>query len=46
MISLLEQDINKKISNLLKSDFNKYLDNKNQIKEYPKPLWFKGSRYR
>ena len=46
MIKILEQDINKKMSNFLKSDLNKYFVDKNQITEYPKHLWFKGSRYR
>ena len=43
---LLKQNTNNNRSNFLKSDFNKYLVDKNQIPEYPKPLWFKGSRYR
>tara|TARA_B100000212_G_scaffold114424_1_gene85368 strand:+ start:384 stop:524 length:141 start_codon:yes stop_codon:yes gene_type:complete len=46
MISTLEQNIKKKRSNFLKSDLSKYLDDKNQITEYPKRVWFKGSRYR
>ena len=46
MIASLVKDIKKKKSNLLKSDFNKYLIDKNQITEYPKRLWFKGSRHR
>jgi len=47
MITILKQDFEKKIrSNLLKSDLNKYLIDKNQIREYPGQLWFKGSRYR
>ena len=45
MITILERDIKKK-SNLIKSDFNKYLIDKNKITEYPKRIWFKGSRYR
>ena len=46
MFKILEQETKKKRSNLLKSDLNKYFVDKNQIAEYPKPLWFKGSRYR
>ena len=45
MITTLEKTIKNKRSNLLKSDLNNYFD-KNQITEYPKRLWFKGSRYR
>ena len=46
MITILKQDFDKKRSNFLKSDLNKYLVDKNQIKEYPNRIWFKGSRYR
>ena len=47
MITTLKQDFDKKKrSNLLESDLNKYLVDKNQIKEYPSRIWFKGSRYR
>tara|TARA_B100000609_G_scaffold22101_1_gene15728 strand:+ start:240 stop:380 length:141 start_codon:yes stop_codon:yes gene_type:complete len=46
MITILEQDKKKKRSNFLKSDLNKYLVDKNQTTEYPKRLWFKGSRFR
>ena len=47
MITILKQNFHKnKISNFLNSDFNKYLVDKNQITEYPKHRWFKGSRYR
>ena len=47
MITILKQDFDKPQSlNLLKSDINKYLVDKNQIKEYPNRMWFKGSRYR
>ena len=46
MITILEQDRKKIRSNFLKSDLNKYLVDKNQIAEYPKRMWFKGSRYR
>ena len=46
MNTILKQDLNKIRSNFLKSDLNKYLVDKNQIKEYQKRLWFKGSRYR
>ena len=46
MITLLEKDLNKKRSNSLKSFLNRYLVDKNQIKEGTKRIWFKGSRYR
>ena len=47
MITILKQDFDKKKrSNFLKSDLNKYLVDKNQIREYPNGIWFKGSRYR
>ena len=46
MNTILEQDPNKIRSNFLKRDLNKYLVNKNQIAEYSKQIWFKGSRYR
>ena len=46
MITILEQTIKNKKSNFLKSDLDKYLVDKEQIKEYPKRIWFKGSRYR
>ena len=47
MITILKQDFDKKKrSNLLESDLNKYLVDKNQISEYPNRIWFKGSRYR
>ena len=47
MITILKQDFDKQQSlNILKSDINKYLVDKNQIKEYPNRMWFKGSRYR
>ena len=46
MITSLKQDIKKKGYNFLESDLNKYLVNKNQIAEYSKQIWFKGSRYR
>ena len=47
MITILKQDFDKKKrSNFFKSDLNKYLVDKNQIKEYPNQLWFKGSRKR
>ena len=36
----------KKITFFLKSDINKYLVDKNQIRDYPNRIWFKGSRYR
>ncbi len=47
MISILKQDLEKKRrSNFLKSDLNRYLVDKNEIREYPNRIWFKGSRYR
>ena len=47
MITILKKDFDKKKrSNFLKSVLNKYLINKNPIKEYPNSRWFKGSRYR
>ena len=42
----LEKDIKEKRSNFLKSDLNEYLVYKNQIAEYPRHRWFKGSRYK
>ena len=46
MNTTIEQDIEKKRSKLLKSDFNKYIFDKNKITKYPKGIWFKGSRHR
>ena len=47
MITTLKQDFEKKRrSNFLKSDLNKYLVDKNEIREYPNRIWFKGCRYR
>ena len=47
MLKILKQDVDKKKrSNFLKSDLNKYLVDRNQIREYPNRIWFKGSRYR
>ena len=46
MISSLEEKTKTKRSNVLKADLKDYLVDKNQIIEYPKSLWFKGSRYR
>ncbi len=47
MIKILKQDFDKKKrSNFLKSDLNKYLVDKNQIREYSNQIWFKGSRYK
>ena len=46
MISILEKDLKNTQPNFVKSDLDKYLVDKNQIKEYSKRLWFKGSRYR
>ncbi len=45
MIPTIEEDI-KKRSTLLRSDLNKYLVDKNLIEQYPKRIWFKGSRNR
>ena len=47
MITILKQDFEKKKrSNFLKSDLNKYLVDKNEIREYPNHIWFKGCRNR
>ncbi len=46
MITIIKQDINKKKSNFLESQLNKYLVDKNQITDYARRLWFKGSRFR
>ena len=47
MVTILKQDLEKKRrSNFLKSDLNKYLVDRNEIREYPNRIWFKGSRYR
>ena len=46
MISIIEQNIKKKRSNFLKSNLNEYKIDENQIIDYTKHLWFKGSRYR
>ena len=46
MTTILQKDIKRKKSNLLKAGLNKSLIVKNQITEYPKRIWFKGSRYR
>ena len=46
MITTLEQAVKNKRSNFLKSNLDKYLVDNQQIKEYPKRIWFKGSRYR
>ena len=46
MITIQEQDIKKKRSNFINSDLNDYLIDKHQIADYPKRIWFKGSRYR
>ena len=46
MITILKQDFDKKSSNFLKSDLNKYFVDKYQAREYPNRIWFKGSRYR
>ena len=47
MVTSLKQDFDKKKrSNFLKSDLNKYLIDKNNIREYKNRVWFKGSRFR
>ena len=46
MNTSLVQDIEDQKTNLFKSDLNKYLVDKDQINDYPKRIWFKGSRYR
>ena len=46
MYKTLEKDLKKIKSTFLKSDINKNLLDKNQITEYQKRIWFKGSRYR
>ena len=46
MIAILKQDLKEKRSKFLESDLNNYLVDKNQIKNYPKRIWYKGSRYR
>ena len=47
MVTILKQDFDKKKrSNFLKSDLNKYLVDKNEIREYPNRIWFKGCRNR
>ena len=46
MITILKQAFDKKRTNFLKSDLNKYLFDKNHCREYPNRIWFKGSRYR
>ena len=46
MIKLLDVTIEKKRSNSPKSELNKYIIDKNQITDYPKSSWFKGSRHR
>ena len=46
MNTSLVQNIEEQKTNLFKSELNKYLVDKEQITEYPKRLWFKGSRYR
>ena len=43
---ILEKNKQKNRSNFLKADLNKYQVDKNKIAKYPRPLWFKGSRYR
>ena len=47
MNTTLKKDFDKKKgSSFLKSDSNKFFNDKNQISKYPNLLWFKGSRYR
>ena len=42
--SLQRVNDKKKITFFLRPDINKYLVDKNEIREYPKRTWFKGSR--
>ena len=46
MITILEQGINNQRQNFIKTDLSKKLVEENQITEYTKRLWFKGSRFR
>ena len=47
MIPILKKDFyDMKRSNFLKSDLNKFLVDKNEIREYPNRIWFKGCRNR
>ena len=46
MNTTLQKDINKKRSNNLESNFDKYVTDKSHIVEYPKSVWFKGCRHR
>ena len=46
MIRILEQNIKKERINFLKSGLDKYLVVENLVRDYPKPQWFKGSRFR
>ena len=46
MNTSLVQNIEEQKTNLFKSELNKYLVDKNEIRENPNRIWFKGSRYR
>ena len=46
MITSAGQEVKDKRSSILEADLKKYLFDKNQITEYPRRLWFKGSRNR
>ena len=46
MITSLETEIKNKKSNSLEADLKKCLVDKNEIGEYTKRIWFKGSRFR
>ena len=43
---ILQKDIKKKRSNILESNSEQYIVDKNQITEHTKSLWFKGCRHR
>ena len=46
MITILEEKLNKKTTNFLKSDTNKYFVDNIEMKKNSKRIWFKGSRNR
>tara|TARA_B100000212_G_C26911971_1_gene338229 strand:+ start:251 stop:391 length:141 start_codon:yes stop_codon:yes gene_type:complete len=46
MTTSLLKEIEKRGSKSLESDLKKSFSDKNKIAEYPKTLWFKGSRNR
>ena len=43
---IVQKNIKKKRSNILESNPEKYIVDKNQITEHTKSLWFKGCRHR